>query len=154
MFKRKSDEELWKLQQELLAAEEEEFEEEDLDLEDLEEYLEETPENEEEEGYEGCFTSDYEEEYGQEPFYRNHANGYGDQVRNYANRYGRGSPKRFDDDDFFDEDDFADEDVLYKKDYKKAKRKKRRQNFGLVILAILEIMGIAAILLWWASWAL
>ena len=135
MFRKKSEEELWRLQQELLAAEEED-ESDDLNLDDLEEYLE-----EDEEDYEDCFESDYEEEYEQEPFYRNHANGYG-----------RGKPKKFDDDDFFDESDFADEDVLYRKDYNKAKRKKRRKTFGLLILAALEIAAIAAILLWFMSW--
>ena len=154
MFRKKSnDDKLWQLQQELLAVDDEEYEE--FDEEDYEEDLGDLTEPEEDEAdtIEEYFDGDYADQ-EEEPFYRNHANGYGEQVRNYANRYGRGSPKRFDDDDFFDEDDFADEDVLYKKDYKKAKRKKRRQNFGLVILAILEIMGIAAILLWWASWAL
>ena len=147
MFRKKSDEALWRLEQELIAAEEEELEEEESDLE---KYLEE--EISEEEDYEDCFESEYEEEYDQEPFYRNHANGYGETVKNYANRYGRGSPRRFDDDDFFDEGDFEDGDVLYRKDYKKAKRKKRRQNFGLLVLAILELAGIAAIILWWLSW--
>ena len=140
MFRKKSDEELWRLEQELIAAEGEQLEEEDPE------------EDPEEADYEDCFEEEYEEEYDQEPFYRNHANGYGETVKNYANRYGRGSPRRFDDDDFFDESDFEDGDVLYRKDYKKAKRKNRRQNFGLLVLAILELAGIAAIILWWLSW--
>ena len=153
MFK-KPDKELMRLQQELLAAEEEDLPEEEteeLDLEDLD-----FPEEEEAgEDYEEYFDSDYEEEYEQEPFYRNHANDYGENVKNFANHYGKGSPKRFEDDDLdFEEADFDDTDVLYRDDYRKAKKKKKRQNMGLVILAILELLGIAAILLWWASWML
>ena len=148
MFRRKSEDELWRLQEELLAAEEEDLPQEAPEEYGLEEYGDDgAPDTD----YEDCFESDYEEE-AQEPLYRNHANNYGESVRNYANRYGRGNPRRFDDDDFFDADDFEDQDVLYKKDYKKAKRKKRRQNFGLMVLAILEIAGIAAILLWWLTW--
>ena len=135
MFRR-SDKELMDLQRELLAVEEEEYEEE-------------IPE--EDADYEDCFESDYEEEYDQEPFYRNHANNYGASVRNYANRYGRGSPKKFDDDDFFDKG-FDDEEVLYQKDYNKAKRKKRRKFIGMLILAIAEIAAIGAIILWLLSW--
>ena len=115
MFRKRQDDELWKLQQELLAAEDEEYEEEDPDFEE--------PEYDEDDFDEGdiedCFESDYEEEYGQELFYRNHANDYGGAVRNYANRYGRGSQKRFEDDERFEEEDFADGDVLYRKDYRK-----------------------------------
>ena len=129
MFRR-SDRELLELEQELLAVEAEEYEE---DYED-EEYDDGEPD------YEDCFESDYEEEYEQESFCRNH-----------ASRYGRGSPKKFDDDDFFDQG-FDDGDVLYRKDYKKAKRKKRRRTFGLLVLAVLELMAIGALLLWFMSW--
>ena len=139
MFRR-SDKELLDLQRQLLAVEEEEPEEEyEEEYEDIDE------------DYEDCFESDYEEEYDQEPFYRNHANNYGQSVKNYANRYGRGSPKKFDDDDFFDEG-FDNEDVLYRKDYKKAQRKKRRKSFGLLILAIAEIVAIGYILLRVIEW--
>ena len=125
MFRRK-DEKLWQLQKELLAVEED--------------YEEDYEEEFEEQDYEDCFDSDYEEEYEQEA-YRPH----------HINHYKKGNPKTFDDDDFF-EDGFDDEDVLYQKDYKKAKRKKRRKTFGLLILAIAELAAICAILLWLASW--
>lgn len=135
MFRKKNDDELWRLQRELLAAEEEEYgeeyEEEDTEDPELEDLLED---------YEDAFESDYEEEY-EDPSYSN-----------YANRYRRGSLKRFEDKDFFDEEDFQEGEVVYKKDYKKAKRKKRRQNFGLLILAILELVCIAAIIVWWIQW--
>ena len=148
MFRKNKDEKLWQLQQELLAVEEdyeEEYEEYEDDLGDL------TETGEEESGsIEEYFDGDYADQ-EEEPFYRNHANDYGQQVKNYANRYGRGNPKKFDDDDFFEEG-FDDEDVLYQKDYRKAVKKKRRQNFGLALLAILEIAAIAAIAVWWMTW--
>ena len=150
MFRKKnSDEKLWQLQRELLAVEDEEYEEYDEEYEDELGGLTETEEEEAgsiEEYFDG---DDTEEE--DIPLYRNHANDYGQQVKNFANRYGRGNPKKFDDDDFFEEC-FDDEDVLYQKDYRKAVKKKKRQNFGLAILAVLELLAIAAIALWWMTW--
>jgi len=67
-----------------------------LEEEELEELVEEFGE----EDYEGCFQEDYEEE-TREPFYRNHANGYGMDIRNFANGY-RGEAL------FDEEDDFED----------------------------------------------
>ena len=153
MFRKKNDEKLWQLQQELLAVEDEEELEEapEEDLDDFSDYMEDDlseEEMEEEETIETYMDSQYGDE---EPFYRNHANGYGQQVKNFANSYGRGNPKKFDDDDFFDES-FEDEDVLYQKDYRKALKKKRRQNFGLAVLALLELVAIVAIALWWLTW--
>lgn len=147
-MRKKDNDELWRLQQELLAVEEEDYEEEDLDI--LEEFLEE----EDPEALEEFFDTDYEEEYDQEPFYRNHANNYGKNVKNYANRYGKGSPKQFDDDMDFDNGEYDDSDVLYRDDYRKARKKKKKANFGLIVLAIAEIAAIGAILYWWASWVL
>lgn len=151
MFRKKNnDDKLWQLQQELLAVDEEEYEE--FDEEDYEEDLGDLTETEEDEAdtIEEYFDGDYADQ-EEEPFYRNHANDYGQQVKNFANRYGRGNPKKFDDDDFFEED-FDDEDVLYQKDYRKAVKKKKRQNFGLAVLAILELAAIIAIALWWMTW--
>ena len=145
MFKR-SDRDLLQLQRELLAVEEEmdEEPEEEFDEEYDEEYNgefdENFEENDEEIDYEDCFESDYEEEYEEESFRPGH-----------LNRYKRGNPKKFQDDDFFDEG-FDDGDVLYRKDYKKAKRKKRRKAVWLFILALLELAVIGAILLWVISW--
>ena len=141
MFRR-SDRELEALQQELLAVEEEEYEEEEWEEEfEDEAYDEEYDEfDDDEPDYEDGFESDYEEEYTQEQF-----------QRQVSSRYGRGSPRKFDDDDFFDEG-FDDTDVLFRKDYKKAKRKKRRRTFGLLLLAVLELGAIGAILLWFMSW--
>ncbi len=142
MFRR-SNEELLRLQDELLAAEEEEYDEEEYQEEDLdlEDYLDEdlSPEEYEEDDDLQEYLEDEEEE--EEP------------VRAFLNRYGRDRPKKFDDDDFF-EDDVEDTDVLYRKDYQKAKRKKARKNLGLIILAILELLAIAGVILWWSSWAM
>ena len=125
MFRR-SDRELQELQRELLAVEADEYEDEEYGDEELD--------------YRDCFGSGDEEAYEQESFCRDH-----------ASRYGRGSPRKFADDDFFDEG-FDDGDVLYRKDYKKAKRKKRRRAFGLLLLAVLELFAIGAIFLWFMSW--
>ena len=128
MFK-KPDKELMRLQRELLAAEEEyeEYEEEYLEEDDLD--LDAILSEEE-----------YEPEEESGPVYAN-----------FANHYGRGSQKRFDEALDFEED-FDDSEALTREDYRKYKKKKRRGNFGLVVLAILEILCIGAILVWWASW--
>ena len=119
MFRRRSEEELWSLQRELIAAEEED---------EYEEY--------DDEAYE-----DEDEDEDDEPA-----------CPARLSRYRRGNPKKFTDRDFFDDDEFADEDVLYRKDYKKAKRKKRRKAFGMILLAILEIIILGALILWFMSW--
>ena len=66
------DRELSRLQQQLLDDEDEE----------LEELMDEYGEAD----FEECFQEDYEEE-TREVFYRNHANGYGMDIRNFANGY-------------------------------------------------------------------
>ena len=137
MFGRKDNRKLMELQRELLAVEEEE-EYEEYEEESFDEFLDDPEEDIPEEAEED-FTQEYTDD------------GQG-QYPNFANHYGRGSPKRFEDIDFFDEGDFDDGDVLYQKDYRKAVKKKKRQNFGLGILAILEIIAIAAIALWCLSW--
>ena len=129
MFRRRSEEELWNLQRELIAAEEEdEYEEYDDDPgeEDWEDYDEEEDDDAEEEEEAVCPAR--------------------------LSRYRRGNPKKFTDRDFFDDDEFADEDVLYRRDYKKAKRKKRRKAFGMILLAILELIILGTLILWFMSW--
>ena len=129
MFRRRSEEELWTLQRELIAAEEEdEYEEydEDPEDEDWEDYDEEENDDAEEEEEAVCPAR--------------------------LSRYRRGNPKKFADRGYFDDDDFADEDVLYRRDYKKAKRKKRRKTFGMILLAILELFILGALILWFMSW--
>ena len=130
MFHRREDR-LRRLNEELLAEEEdcEEYEDEELDLEELEEILDDAD-------LEDCFEEEEEED---ESLYRN-----------FNTRYRRGSQKTFDED--MEYGDFDEDEVLYRSDYKKAKRKARRKNFGLTLLLILELMAILAVALWWLSW--
>ena len=98
------DRELNRLQQSLLEEEE------------LEELVEEFGE----EDYEDCFQEDYEEE-TQEIFYRNHANGYGADIRNFANGY-RGEALLEEEEDY--------EEEVYRKNHR------RRSGRGLLVLVI------------------
>ena len=105
--------ELDRLQRQLLAEEEE-------NLEDiLEEYGE--------EDYDTLFEEDYEEE-TREPLYRNHANGYGADIRNFANGYRGEALIDEEDDRHFDYDDYV--------------RGKKRSGVGRFLL-ILLLLGIA-----------
>ena len=130
MFRKRSDDELWRLQQELIAAEEDEEDEEYDDPDDWE--YDEECDDEYDDG------EDFEEE---EPVRPSH-----------MTRYRRGHPKKFKDRHFFDRSIGDDEDVLYRKDYKKAKRRRRRKALGLMILAVLELIAIGALILWFMSW--
>ena len=153
----KHDDRLRQLNEELLAEDEEYYEEEyaeedDLTAEDITDLLGEDEEEEEEAPL----------------FCRNAANGYGRDIRNFANQYGKGSPKSFDEDIFEDDEDLEDGEFLYRDDYRRAKKNKRKAKkaakkearaekkggIGLVILAIIELTAIIGILAWWASWVL
>ena len=103
--------ELSRLQRQLL-------EEEEQELEDL---VAEYGEGD----YEDCFQEDYEEE-TREPFYRNHANGYGADIRNFANGY-RGEAL------FEEEDDF--EDAM------PAKTHRRRSLRGLIAVGVFAALA-------------
>ena len=150
----KHDDRLRQLNEELLAEDEEYYEEEYEEAEDLtEEDLADLLGEEEEQGPLFC---------------RNAANGYGRDIRNFANQYGKGSPKEFDEDIFEDDEDLEDEEFLYRDDYRRAKKNKRKAKkeakkvakaekkggIGLMILAIIELTAIIGILAWWASWVL
>lgn len=105
--------ELDRLQRQLLEEEDE--------LEDiLEEYGE--------EDYDTLFEEDYEEE-TREPLYRNHANNYGADIRNFANGYRGEALMDEEDDRHFDYDDYV--------------RGKKRRGPGRLLL-ILILLGIAA----------
>lgn len=121
--------ELRRLQAELLAEEEPAD-----DLDDIGELLE----GYEEEGYEDCFEEDYEEEYGQ--FQRP------SEYRNFANGYGQAMTEAL-----MAEEADADR-VLYRDDYRKAKRKRRKGVRGLIVLAILEMAAIVLLVGWWLMW--
>ena len=141
MFQRRYEKKIRDLERELLEAEEEY---EDEYEEDPEESMDEDyPEDED---YDEEYDPD-DEDYDQEEYYRN----CGNSRRPAVTRYRRGSTKKFCDDDFF-ETELNDSEVYYKKDYKKAKRKKRRKTIGMIILALAEIAAFGAILLWWMSW--
>ena len=130
MFNRKTNDELWRLQEELMAAEEEDTES------DPNEYLTEFLERKNQKDNEKSASSSHQ-----------------NRSRESLTTYQRGSKKDF---SHFnhgaDFDEPKESEVLYKKDYKKAKRKKRWKNLALLILAILEIAAIGAILLWFMSW--
>ena len=150
MFSKRNDR-LQRLNDELLAEDEEyyeeEYEEEDPEETDLSEILEEDGEEEE-----------------TELFYRNHSNNYGTDVRNYANRYGKGRPKVFDEDEYDEDEELDDEEFLYRDDYRRASRQKKkadranrkenRKKLGLAIIALVELIAIGGIIAWWASWIL
>ena len=76
------------------------------------------------------------------PVYRNYANGYGSHppVRNYANGYGQ--PGRVRNRDRFDRDLEEYSDQVHDEPREKGVR-------GLVILACLELLGIAAVIVYW-----
>ena len=144
MFGRKRQEEkLRALEQELWEAEEDTDEEEYEDEEYDEEWDDEDPDDEEEDWDDEDAYAEYdlsEEEELENSFFGQ---------RN--SRYAKGNPKKFDDDDFFEEG-FDDGDVLFRRDYKKAKRKQRRKKLGLFLLALVELSAIALLILWWTSW--
>ena len=132
--------ELRRLQEELLAAEEEEVYEEEPDYDwepDLDDELADIKallNN-------GANTR-------QEPAYRNYANNYGETSGQFANGYRNFSQELLD-----EEDD--DPSALYMDDYRTSRKKPKEKGIrGLVILACLETLGILAILGWWVIWLL
>ncbi|MGN0978050.1 MAG: hypothetical protein ACI4PH_08355 [Faecousia sp.] len=68
---------------------------------------------------------------------RNHANGYGTRPRNYA-MY-----------EEYDEEELDEDAVLYAQE-----PQKKKGIGGLVLLALLEVLGILVVLWWWARWLL
>ena len=142
MFGRKRQEEkLRALEQELWEAEEDTDEEEYEDEEYDEDWDDENPDEEDWDDEDEYVEYDLSEEEELENSFFGQRN----------SRYAKGSPKRFSDKDFF-EDGFDDGDVLFRRDYKKAKRKQRRKKLGLFLLALVELSAIALLILWWTSW--
>ena len=97
---------------------------------------------------EELLAAEEEEEYGE---YSEQAEENLAAYRNYSNNYGRSRAARFVDTEDY-EDDLDDEAYLSREDYRKAKKK--QSNRGLLILICLELLAIAAVLGWWASWLL
>ena len=125
-------EQLRRMQAELLAAEEEEEEFDDFsDIDDLlEDYLDEAE-------YEN-YSEEAEEDL---PAFRN-----------YSNNYSRSHRARFVDTDVYDEEDLDEDSVFYREDYRRGRKK--QSNRGLLIIICLELIAIACVLGWWASWLL
>ena len=122
-------EQLQRIQAELLAAEEEEYD----DLSDIDDLLEEYLDDDTLSRY----SEDAEEDL---PAFRN-----------YSNNARRAHTARFVDTDEYP-DDLDDDAVFYREDYRAGKRK--QSNRGLIILICLELIAIACVLGWWASWLL
>lgn len=129
--------ELQRLQEELLAQEEELEALEDLEEEDF-----------------------FEGEYEEPPLIRNYANRYGADIRNFANGY-RGEALFDPEDEEYDEEPDYEEDpyALYpeRRGFRLFRRKKQKEDAlpvkgtrGLKLVLILEIIGILGILIWWA----
>lgn len=141
----KKDDALSRLNQELLEAEEEEWLEDDDALDEEEVWLEQESDqldSEEPPEYEGDFEGSYEEEYAEESYIP-------------ASYYGKGQQKYFDDDGDYD-DDLEEGAVVYSDEIQKKKKKGKKgiRNLGLTVIAILEIIAIGAIAIWWATWML
>ena len=118
------------MQEELLAAEEEDEYDDLSDIDDLlEEYLD-------------------EEEFSR---YSEDAEADLPAFRNYSNNSRRARAARFVDTDEY-EDDLDEDAVFYREDYRAGKRK--QSNRGLLIIICLELIAIACVLGWWASWLL
>lgn len=109
---------LFRLQQELLAEEEEPVEE--ADFEDPEEALDEMKEFLRREDW---------EESDREPLYRSYS----------------------EDDEEAEDMQYADPAELPKKELKK---RRKRGNGGLIFAAVLEILGLIALLGWWLLWGM
>lgn len=136
--------ELRRLQEQLLAAEEEDFDD-DYAGEDFDDYLE-----------EGTAESEH--------LYRNYFNRYGADVRNFANGY-RGEDLLDEQYDGYDdgyEDSYGDEEpvAVFRQEKRGLFGRKKEQSqqtpqskekgiWKLKIILLLEIIGILCLLIWW-----
>lgn len=68
---------------------------------------------------------------------RNHANGYGTRPRNYAVDFGR---------TVYDDEEQDEDKAVF------VDPPERKSIGGLVLLALLELLGILAIVWWWVKW--
>ena len=133
--------ELRRLHEQLLAEEEEDFE-------DLEEEFD-------QEDYEDFFEEDYREGYAREPLIRNFSNGYGSDIRNFANGY-RGDALMDDEDeigwDTCDREPYALQVETKRERKRRLKQEKQTDKKGggfLKCMLVLELMGLFGILMWW-----
>ena len=139
--------ELRRLEEELLAEEEEEeafAPSEEEDYGEYDEFFDEEDLNNALYGSDQGWVDNLDELLSEEPEVRNHANGYG--TRMEAPRKKAKKAKKA---PVYEEEEYEqlDEDAaVFDEDYKE------KGIGGLVFLAILEIIGILAAVLWWIQW--
>lgn len=152
--------ELRRLEEELLAEEEEKEEfapSEDEEYGDYEEFFDEDDLNNALYGSDQGWVDNLDELLSEEPEVRNHANGYGTRMQVPQKKISqKQSPKKKEKKakkakkkPVYEEEEYEelDEDAaVFDEDYKE------KGIGGLVFLAILEIIGILAVVRWWIQW--
>ncbi len=140
--------ELQRLQQELLAAEEEEYGQIPDEMDKLTEDCDRVTDE------------DYSDLFQEEPqtFYRNYSNGYGRDVRNFANNYGVGhSGALLRESEEYDNEgsDELDGTAIYMDDIRERPRKKKKKGSILwTLIAIAEVGILIALVRWCMEWFL
>ena len=152
--------ELRRLEEELLAEEEEEEEfapSEDEKYGDYDEFFDEDDLNNALYGSDQGWVDNLDELLSEEPEVRNHANGYGTRMQvpqkkisqKQAPKKKEKKAKKAKKTPVYEEEEYEelDEDAaVFDEDYKE------KGIGGLVFLAILEIIGILAVVRWWIQW--
>ena len=147
--------ELRRLEEELLAEEEEEeeFEQSEEDeYGEYDEFFDEEALNNALYGSDQGWVDNLDELLSEEPEVRNHANGYGTRMeapRKKASQASKKKEKKAKKRSVYEEEEYEqlDEDAaVFDDDYKE------KGIGGLVFLAILEIIGILAVVRWWIQW--
>ncbi|HIR30618.1 MAG TPA: hypothetical protein IAB83_01215 [Candidatus Faecousia faecavium] len=147
--------ELRRLEEELLAEEEEEeeFEQSEEDeYGEYDEFFDEEDLNNALYGSDQGWVDNLDELLSEEPEVRNHANGYGTRMeapRKKASQASKKKEKKAKKRSVYEEEEYEqlDEDAaVFDDDYKE------KGIGGLVFLAILEIIGILAVVRWWIQW--
>ena len=147
--------ELRRLEEELLAEEEEEeeFEQSEEDeYGEYDEFFDEEDLNNALYGSDQGWVDNLDELLSEEPEVRNHANGYGTRMQEPQKKVSQASKKKekkakkapvYEEEEYEQLDENA---AVFDEDYKD------KGIGGLVFLAILEIIGILAVVLWWIQW--
>lgn len=148
--------ELRRLEEELLAEEEEEeFEQSEEDeYGEYDEFFDEDDLNDALYGSDQGWVDNLDELLSGEPEVRNHANGYGTRMKAPQKKVSQASKKKkkakkvkkapvYEEEEYEELDEDA---AVFDEDYKD------KGIGGLVFLAILEIIGILAVVLWWIQW--
>jgi len=148
--------ELRRLEEELLAEEEEEeFEQSEEDeYGEYDEFFDEDDLNNALYGSDQGWVDNLDELLSGEPEVRNHANGYGTRMKAPQKKVSQASKKKkkakkvkkapvYEEAEYEELDEDA---AVFDEDYKD------KGIGGLVFLAILEIIGILAVVLWWIQW--